>query len=69
MFNPTGRLIKKKKSSIKFDTENPEFDETINVEVHGRTTRTKTSIRYAIENDREKKERRKERERKVVGEI
>ena len=37
MFNPTGRLIKKKKSSIKFDTENPELDETINVEVHGRT--------------------------------
>ena len=28
-------------------------------------TRTKTSIRYAKENDREKRERRKERERKV----
>jgi hypothetical protein len=32
-------------------------------------TRTKTSIRYAIENDREKRERRKERERKVKGVI
>ena len=32
-------------------------------------TRTKTSIRYAKENDREKRERRKERERKVKGEI
>ena len=32
-------------------------------------TRTKTSIRYAKENDREKRERRKERERKVNGEI
>ena len=31
------------------------------------TTRTKTSIRYAKENDREKRERR--RERKVEGEI
>ena len=31
-------------------------------------TRTKTSIRYAKENDREKTERR-ERERKVEGEI
>ena len=32
-------------------------------------TRTKTYIRYAKENDREKRERRKERERKVEGEI
>ena len=32
-------------------------------------TRTKTSIRYAKENDREKTERRRERERKVEGEI
>ena len=32
-------------------------------------TRTKTSIRYAKENDREKTERRRERERKVGGEI
>jgi hypothetical protein len=32
-------------------------------------TRTKTSIRYAKENDREKRERRKERERKLKGEI
>ena len=32
-------------------------------------TRTKTSIIYAKENDREKRERRKERERKVIGEI
>ena len=32
-------------------------------------TRTKTSIRYAKENDREKRERRKEGERKVKGEI
>ena len=32
-------------------------------------TRTKTSIRYAKENDREKRERRKERERKVKGDI
>ena len=31
-------------------------------------TRTKTSIRYAKESDREKRERR-ERERKVEGEI
>ena len=34
-----------------------------------KTTRTKTYIRYAKENDREKRERRKERERKVKGEI
>ena len=33
------------------------------------TTRTKTSIRYAKKNDKEKRERRKERERKVEGEI
>jgi hypothetical protein len=33
-----------------------------------RETRTKTSIRYAKENDKEKRERRKERERKVEGE-
>ena len=32
-------------------------------------TRTKTSIRYAKENDREKTERRRERERKVEGDI
>ena len=32
-------------------------------------TRTKTSIRYAKENDREKRERWRERERKVEGEI
>ena len=32
-------------------------------------TRTKTSIRYAKENDKEKRERRKERERKVEGTI
>ena len=32
-------------------------------------TRTKTSIRYAKENDREKRERRRARERKVEGEI
>ena len=32
-------------------------------------TRTITSIRYAKENDREKREIRKERERKVEGEI
>ena len=32
-------------------------------------TRTKTSIRYAKENDREKRERRRERERKVEGKI
>ena len=32
-------------------------------------TRTKTSIRYAEENDREKREIRRERERKVQGEI
>ena len=32
-------------------------------------TRTKTSIRYAKENDREKRERRIERERKVQGDI
>ena len=32
-------------------------------------TRTKTSIRYAKENDKEKRERRKERERKVEGKI
>ena len=32
-------------------------------------TRTKTSIGYAIENDREKIEREGERERKVEGEI
>jgi hypothetical protein len=31
--------------------------------------RTKTSIRYAKENDREKRERRRKRERKVEGEI
>ena len=31
--------------------------------------RTKTSIRYAKENDREKTERRRERERKEEGEI
>ena len=33
------------------------------------TTRTKTFIRYAKENDREKTERRRERERKVEEEI
>ena len=33
------------------------------------TTRTKTSIRYAKENDRENTARRRERERKVEGEI
>ena len=33
-----------------------------------RTTRTKTSIRYAKENDRDKRERRREKERKVEGE-
>ena len=33
------------------------------------TTRTKTSIRYAKENDKKKREGRKERERKVEGEI
>ena len=32
-------------------------------------TRTKTSIRYAKENDRMKTESRRERERKVEGEI
>ena len=32
-------------------------------------TRTKASIRYAKENDREKRGRRRERERKVEGEI
>ena len=32
-------------------------------------TRTKTSIRYAKENDREKTGRRRERDRKVEGEI
>ena len=32
-------------------------------------TRTKTSIRYAKENDREKTEKRRERERKGEGEI
>jgi hypothetical protein len=32
-------------------------------------TRTKTSIRYAKENDREKREIRREKERKVEGEI
>jgi hypothetical protein len=32
-------------------------------------TRAKTSIRYAKETDREKTERRRERERKVEGEI
>ena len=32
-------------------------------------TRTKTSIRYAKENDKEKREGRKERERKVEGDI
>ena len=32
-------------------------------------TRTKTSIRYAKVNDREKRERRREGERKVQGEI
>ena len=32
-------------------------------------TRTNTSIRYAKENDREKRDRRRERERKVEGEI
>ena len=32
-------------------------------------TRTKTSIRYAKENDKEKRERRKERLRKVEGKI
>jgi hypothetical protein len=32
-------------------------------------TRTKTSIRYVKENDREKRERRKVRESKVEGEI
>ena len=32
-------------------------------------TRTKTSIRYAKENDKEKRERRKERERKIEGKI
>ena len=32
-------------------------------------TRTKTSIRYAKENNREKRERRREVERKVKGEI
>ena len=38
MFNPSGRLVKKKKSSIKFDTKDPEFEETINVEVIKRNT-------------------------------
>ena len=32
-------------------------------------TRTKTSIRYAKKNDKRKREGRKERERKVEGEI
>ena len=32
-------------------------------------TRTKTSIRYAKMNDKEKRERRKERERRVEGKI
>ena len=32
-------------------------------------TRTKTSIRYAKENDKKKREGRKERERKIEGEI
>jgi hypothetical protein len=32
-------------------------------------TRTKTSIRYGKENDREKREKRREIERKVEGEI
>ena len=34
-----------------------------------RETRTKTSIRYAKENDKKKREGRKEREIKVEGEI
>ena len=34
-----------------------------------RKTRTKTFITYAKEYDREKRERRKERERKVEGDI
>ena len=33
-----------------------------------KVTRTKASIRYAKENDREKRERRRERERKIEGE-
>ena len=36
---------------------------------HTKLTRMKTSIRYAKENDKEKRERRKERERKVEGKI
>ena len=32
-------------------------------------TRTKTSIRYAKENDIEKRERRRDREKRVEGEI
>ena len=32
-------------------------------------TRTQTSIRYAKENDREKKLKRRERERKIEGKI
>ena len=36
---------------------------------HIKKTRTKTSIRYAKEHDRDKTERRREKERKVGGEI
>ena len=43
------------------------FKRSLNLQV-GLKTRTKRSIRYAKENDREKRERRRERERKV-GEI
>ena len=40
-----------------------------NIDIIELVTRTKTSIRYAKENDREKRERRRERDRKVEGEI
>ena len=34
-FNQSGRLVKKKKSAIKYDTKEPFFDETIHFEVRG----------------------------------
>ena len=45
------------------------IDQRLYQNVNYRETRTKTSIRYAKENNKEKRERRKDRERKVEGKI
>ena len=45
-FNQSGRLVKKKKSAIKYDTKEPFFDETIHFEVRGFKKNKKMSLSF-----------------------